>query len=75
MSSLVAGKSAVVNALLGQKYLAEGILPTTNEINVLKHGEPGQAPEGAEQVLEGRCSCNCAKLQGCQACCAAIQEA
>lgn len=31
-----AGKSAVVNALLGERYLAEGILPTTNEICVLK---------------------------------------
>lgn len=30
------GKSTVINALLGTRFLAEGILPTTNEISVLK---------------------------------------
>lgn len=30
------GKSTVINALLGMRFLAEGILPTTNEISVLK---------------------------------------
>ena len=30
------GKSSVINALLGKKYLAEGILPTTNEISILR---------------------------------------
>lgn len=30
------GKSSVINALLGGKFLAEGILPTTNEISILK---------------------------------------
>ena len=30
------GKSSIINALLGDKFLAEGILPTTNEISVLK---------------------------------------
>ena len=33
-----AGKSSVINAMLGQKALKEGILPTTNEITVLKFG-------------------------------------
>jgi len=32
----VIGKSSVINALLGKKYLAEGILPTTNEISILR---------------------------------------
>jgi len=34
------GKSTVINALLGTRFLADGILPTTNEISVLKfrHG-------------------------------------
>ena len=34
------GKSAVINALLGTRFLADGILPTTNEISLLKfrHG-------------------------------------
>lgn len=39
----------MVNALLGQRYLAEGILPTTNEINILKHLDPEHV-EGAAQV-------------------------
>jgi ribosome biogenesis GTPase A len=30
------GKSTVINALLGQRFLEDGILPTTNEISVLK---------------------------------------
>ena len=30
------GKSTVINALLGTRFLTEGILPTTNEIAVLK---------------------------------------
>jgi GTP-binding protein EngB required for normal cell division len=30
------GKSAVVNALLGRRWLEEGILPTTNEVCVLR---------------------------------------
>lgn len=30
------GKSTVINALLGTRFLAEGILPTTNEISILK---------------------------------------
>ena len=31
----------VINALLGGRYLEEGILPTTNEISVLKFAEDG----------------------------------
>jgi len=31
----------VINALLGGQYLEEGILPTTNEISVLKFAEDG----------------------------------
>jgi small GTP-binding protein len=33
------GKSAFINALLGQKVLKEGVTPTTTQINVLRHGE------------------------------------
>jgi len=33
------GKTAVINALLGQKLLSEGVLPTTNEINVIKYDD------------------------------------
>lgn len=34
-----AGKSAFINALLGQQILKEGVTPTTTQINILKHGE------------------------------------
>jgi small GTP-binding protein len=34
-----AGKSAFINALLGQKALEEGVTPTTVRIGVLRHGE------------------------------------
>ncbi len=34
-----AGKSAVINALLGERVLEEGVTPTTNRIELLKHGE------------------------------------
>lgn len=34
-----AGKSAFINALLGQRYLPEGVTPTTTQINVLRYGD------------------------------------
>jgi small GTP-binding protein len=34
-----AGKSALINALLGERLLKEGVTPTTTQINVLKYGE------------------------------------
>ncbi len=37
-----AGKSAFINALLGQTMLKEGVTPTTAQINVLKFGEVSQ---------------------------------
>ncbi|BDA44834.1 probable transmembrane GTPase FZO-like, chloroplastic [Coccomyxa sp. Obi] len=46
------GKSTVINALLGKRFLAEGILPTTNEISVLKfRGEEG--PGEQERMEDG----------------------
>jgi small GTP-binding protein len=33
------GKSAFINALLGEKLLKEGVTPTTTQINVLHYGE------------------------------------
>eukprot|EP00249_Psilotum_nudum_P024869 c29312_g2_i1 orf=312-3491(+) len=41
------GKSSVINALLGMKFLKEGVLPTTNEITVLKF--TGNGHGGKEQ--------------------------
>jgi len=34
-----AGKSAFINALLGQRLLKEGVTPTTTQINIIRHGE------------------------------------
>lgn len=37
------GKSAFINALLGQKVLQEGVTPTTTQINILRYAEaPGR---------------------------------
>eukprot|EP00803_Ostreobium_quekettii_P011469 evm.model.scf_3258.1 EVM.evm.TU.scf_3258.1 scf_3258:5409-10103(-) len=36
------GKSAVINALLGDSFLEQGILPTTNEISILRYREQKQ---------------------------------
>lgn len=33
------GKSAFINALLGQRFLIEGVTPTTSAIHIIKHGE------------------------------------
>ena len=33
------GKSAIINALLGQKLLEEGVTPTTTQINILRYGK------------------------------------
>jgi GTP-binding protein EngB required for normal cell division len=41
------GKSSFINALLGEKVLPEGVTPTTDRINILRHG-----PEATEQSLE-----------------------
>ena len=41
------GKSSFINALLGQRVLPEGVTPTTDRINLLRHG-----PEVSEQLRE-----------------------
>lgn len=42
-----AGKSAFINALLGQPLLKEGVTPTTAQVNIIKYGEFSQ-----RQVVE-----------------------
>ncbi|MCU0485183.1 MAG: dynamin family protein [Anaerolineales bacterium] len=42
------GKSALINALLGQRLLKEGVTPTTAQINILRYDE------AVEQKVEGR---------------------
>ena len=39
-----AGKSAVINALLGQEYLAEGVVPTTSELVLIRHSDAAEQP-------------------------------
>jgi small GTP-binding protein len=46
-----AGKSALINALLGQKVLAEGTTPTTSRVTLVKWGE-----RAAEQVIDEKFS-------------------
>jgi small GTP-binding protein len=43
-----AGKSAFINALLGQSLLTEGVTPTTSQIHLIQYGEETrQTPMGA----------------------------
>jgi small GTP-binding protein len=41
------GKSSFINALLGERVLPEGVTPTTDRINILKHG-----PDITDQLRE-----------------------
>lgn len=41
------GKSSFINALLGERVLPEGVTPTTDRINILRHGA-----EVSERLLE-----------------------
>ena len=44
-----AGKSAFINALLGSKVVAEGVTPTTAQINVLQYGDDRRAARARVQ--------------------------
>jgi small GTP-binding protein len=44
------GKSAFINALLGQKLLKEGVTPTTTQINVLRYGETQERQVESENL-------------------------
>jgi len=49
-----AGKSAVINALLGEKLLNEGVTPTTSQINILRFGPEAErrpVEEGHEVII------------------------
>lgn len=48
------GKSSVINALLGGKFLEEGILPTTNEVSVLRYASNKKASSkpSADGIVE-----------------------
>jgi len=44
------GKSALINALLGQRLLEEGVTPTTDRIHILKHGPSGKPEFVSEDI-------------------------
>jgi len=44
------GKSALINALLGQRVLAEGVTPTTTRITLVKYGDKMEESIGAGGV-------------------------
>lgn len=45
------GKSALINALLGERYLAEGVTPTTAQICILHHGDAADREVEEDGVL------------------------
>ncbi len=45
------GKSAFINALLGQKILKEGVTPTTTQINILRYGQVEERLAESDGVL------------------------
>lgn len=46
-----AGKSALINALLGQNILPEGVTPTTTRINILRFGEESSRKQISRDIL------------------------
>jgi small GTP-binding protein len=46
------GKSAFINALLGERFLPEGVTPTTTQVQLIKHGNaPGQSRSEADVLV------------------------
>src|SRR5512141_1365509 len=41
------GKSAFINALLGERFLTEGVTPTTAAIHIIRHGDEPRVMPGA----------------------------
>ena len=46
-----AGKTAFLNAMLGERLLAEGVLPTTSQIQLLRHGDRRMEEISGEDTL------------------------
>jgi small GTP-binding protein len=46
-----AGKSAFINALLGQRLLPEGVTPTTSRINIIRYGDTASETTREEDVV------------------------
>lgn len=53
--SAVCVRSSLINALLGEKVLVEGVTPTTSAVHIIRHGTTSrreQTPEGYSGVGE-----------------------
>jgi small GTP-binding protein len=44
-----AGKTAVINALLGDRFLEEGVVPTTSQLHLLRYGDQRQEDQFNEE--------------------------
>lgn len=51
------GKSTVINALLGERYLKEGVVPTTNEITFLQYTDLDIEQQRCERHPDGQFIC------------------
>ncbi|TKY52619.1 transmembrane GTPase FZO [Spatholobus suberectus] len=51
------GKSTVINALLGERYLKEGVVPTTNEITFLRYTDLDIEQQRCERHPDGQYIC------------------
>jgi small GTP-binding protein len=47
-----AGKSAFINALLGERFLTEGVTPTTAVVTLLRYGDQPSAEQAGEDLAE-----------------------
>ncbi len=47
-----AGKSACINALLHNNVLEEGVIPTTNQVTIIRYGAQNQKRQHASALLE-----------------------
>jgi small GTP-binding protein len=47
-----AGKSALLNALLGGPYLEEGVTPTTADVTIIRHGAHAGSRPGGDGTVE-----------------------
>lgn len=51
------GKSTVINALLGERYLKDGVVPTTNEITFLRYNDLDIEKQRCERYPDGQYIC------------------
>ena len=47
-----AGKSACINALLHENVLEEGVVPTTHQVTIVRHGQENEQRVLASNILE-----------------------